>query len=73
MTCWHGFSENEAAAAYAYGDPRTAASRKPQRVMKPRLVLTDPADLEATVNLAVLYWRAAGRRRSTTNCCRKES
>jgi hypothetical protein len=27
-------------------------------------LLTDPADLEATVNLAVLYWRAAGRGRS---------
>jgi hypothetical protein len=35
-------------------------------------LLTDPADLEATVNLAVLYWRAAGRRRSTTNCLPQE-
>ena len=35
-------------------------------------LLADPADLEATVNLAVLYWRAAGCGHSAPSSLRRE-
>ena len=35
-------------------------------------LLADPADLEATVNLAVLYWRAAGCGHSTPSSLPRE-
>ena len=35
-------------------------------------LLADPADLEATVNLAVLYWRAAGSDHSAPSSLRRE-
>jgi hypothetical protein len=35
-------------------------------------LLSDPADLEATVNLAVLYWRAAGSGRSAPGSLPRE-
>ena len=35
-------------------------------------LLSDPADLEATVNLAVLYWRAAGPSRSAADALPRE-
>jgi tetratricopeptide (TPR) repeat protein len=35
-------------------------------------LLADPADLEATVNLAVLYWQAAGRSRAASGSLPQE-
>jgi len=71
MTCWHGFFRTMKLRAYAVTAMRTAASRKPQRVMK--RAVDRSCDLEATVNLAVLYGGLPAADARPRIACRRSS